>query len=129
MKNKSKNILKIVALSVVSLLSIKDTLACTRVVYLGENKEVITGRGMDWAEDMGSNLWVFPRGIHRTGAGGEKTPEWTSKYGSVIASGYDVGTADEMNEKGLVANMLYLSESDYGSSNGKPVLSISINGK
>lgn len=100
--------------------------ACTRVVYLGDQDTVITGRGMDWAEDMRTNLWLFPRGIHRNGQGGRDTPEWTSKYGSVIASGYDIGTSDGMNEKGLVANLLYLAESQYGSTKGKPVLSISL---
>jgi choloylglycine hydrolase len=35
----------------------------------------------------------------------------------VVASAFEAATADGMNEKGLVANLLYLSESDYG----KPV--------
>lgn len=100
--------------------------ACTRVVYLGEKNTVITGRSMDWAQDMHTNLWAFPRGILRDGAAGPNSPVWTSKYGSVIASGYDVGSADGMNEKGLVANLLYLAESNYGKPNGKPALSISL---
>lgn len=40
--------------------------------------------------------------------------QWTSKYGSVIASGYNLGTADGINSKGLTANLLYLSTADYG---------------
>jgi choloylglycine hydrolase len=41
-------------------------------------------------------------------------------------SGYDIGTAEGMNEKGLVVNMLALVESDYGTpSTGKKVISIS----
>ena len=43
----------------------------------------------------------------------EKTVNWTSKYGSVIATGYDIGTCDGMNEKGLVASLLFLPESVY----------------
>ena len=39
--------------------------------------------------------------------------KWTSKYGSVIATGYDIGTCDGMNEKGLVAGLLFLPESVY----------------
>ena len=100
--------------------------ACTRVLYVAPDGTVITGRSMDWAEDMRSNLWVMPRGIKRNGMGGKDTPEWTSKFGSLIVSGYDVGTADGVNEKGLVANVLYLVESDYGKPDGKPVLSISL---
>ena len=55
-----------------------------------------------------------------------KSPKWVSKYGSLTASGYDVGTADGMNEKGLVANLLYLAESDYGKLDGKPPMSIAV---
>src|SRR4051812_15156472 len=72
--------------------------ACTRAVYLGSENTVITGRSMDWAEDMHTNLWVFPRGMARNGAAGPDTPTWVAKYGSIIASGYDIGTADGMNE-------------------------------
>lgn len=100
--------------------------ACTRVVYIGSEDLVITGRSMDWMEDMHSQLWAFPAGIKRNGAGGANTPEWVAKYGSVVVSGYDIGSADGMNEKGLVANLLYLAESDYGETEGKPILSISL---
>lgn len=100
--------------------------ACTRVLYQGADNTVITGRSMDWAEDMRTELWVFPAGMTRDGAGGQNTPRWTARYGSVIASGYNVGTADGMNERGLVVNLLYLVESDYGTPPaGRPLLSIS----
>lgn len=101
-------------------------LACSRVVYLGEDNVVITGRSMDWAEDIKTNLWIFPRGIQRNGLGGSGTVDWTSKYGSVIASAYDIASSDGMNEKGLVGNMLYLAESDYGRNDGRPVMSLSL---
>lgn len=110
----------------VVLVSIAPALACTRAIYVAENGLVITGRSMDWAEDMHTNLWAFPRGIAHDGAAGADTPKWTSKYGSLIAAGYDVGSADGMNEAGLVANLLYLAESDYGKSDGKPAMSISL---
>lgn len=100
--------------------------ACTRAVYLGSDDVVITGRSMDWAEDMSSNLWAFPRGMARDGAAGPDSPRWVSKYGSLIVSGYDIGTADGMNEKGLVANLLYLVESNYGKADDKPPMSISL---
>ena len=100
--------------------------ACTRAVYFGEDGTVITGRSMDWKEDIQTNLWVFPRGMKRDGAAGPNSPKWVSKYGSVIASGYDIGTADGINEKGLVTSILYLAESDYGELEGKPPLAISL---
>lgn len=99
--------------------------ACTRAVYIGTDHVVITGRSMDWAEDIYSNAWVFPRGMAREGAAGPNSVKWTSKYGSLVVSGYDAGTADGINEQGLVANVLYLAESDYGSpKNGQPTISI-----
>lgn len=101
--------------------------ACTRALFVGTDSVVITGRSMDWNEDMSSDLWLFPKGIKRDGAAGPKSIAWTSKYGSLIVSGYNVGTTDGMNEKGFVANLLYLAESDYGTPKGDtPLLSISL---
>src|ERR1700743_269025 len=85
--------------------------ACTRLVYLGANDQVITARSMDWKVDVGTNLWIFPRGMKRSGEAGPNSAQWTSKYGSVIASGFDIATTDGMNEAGLVANVLWLVES------------------
>ena len=101
--------------------------ACTRVVYLGANGDVITARSMDWAEDVLTNLWIFPRGMRRNGEVGANSFEWTSKYGSVIASGYDISTTDGMNERGLVVNALWLVESAYPEQDTKtPGLAISM---
>ena len=111
--------------SSITIGSLQAARACTRTVYLGLEGMTVTGRTMDWAEDLGSNLWLFPRGLDRDGAIDAKSITWKNKYGSVVAAGYDVGTADGMNEKGLVANLLYLAESDYGKPDGtKPTLSI-----
>ena len=73
---------------------------------------MITGRNMDWEEDLASNLYIFPAGMKRNGASGASSITWTSKYGSVVVAGYEAGTTDGMNEKGLVANLLYLAESE-----------------
>jgi penicillin V acylase-like amidase (Ntn superfamily) len=98
---------------------------CTRALYVGADGTVITGRSMDWKEDLRTNLWVLPRGMQRDGAAGPGSPRWVSQYGSVIATGYDAGSTDGMNEKGLVANILYLAESDYGAVDpARPHLSI-----
>lgn len=102
-----------------SILATSAADACTRFVYPGADDQVITGRSMDWKTDVGTNLWVFPRGMDRSGNAGPNSIEWTSKYGSVIASGFDVSTTDGMNEAGLVANVLWLVESDYPEYDGK----------
>lgn len=102
-----------------------DANACTRCVYLGPNGTVIVGRSMDWMIDPGTNLYMFPRGMQRNGAAGANSITWTSKYGSVVCGFYGVASVDGMNERGLVANTLYLVESDYGKPNDKrPDLSI-----
>jgi len=88
--------------------------ACTRVLYVAKDGTVVTGRSMDWGEDLKSNMWVLPRGMKRDGMGGKNSISWESKYGSLIVTGYDIGTADGMNEKGLVVSLLALVESDYG---------------
>ena len=101
--------------------------ACTRVVFLGPNDEVITARSMDWKVDVMTNLWIFPRGMKRSGEAGPNSVQWTSRYGSVIATGYEVSTTDGMNEKGLVANMLWLVESEYPQPGGaKPAMALSV---
>lgn len=101
--------------------------ACTRVIYHGPDGRNLTARSMDWSLPMVSNLWVFPRGMARSGEAGEHSLEWTSKYGSLVVSGYDIATVDGMNEKGLVANMLWLTSSVYPEPDDKtPQLSLSL---
>ncbi len=97
----------------VSVTPAQPSFACTRAVYLGPDDTIITVRSMDWVDDIHTNLWAFPRGLKRDGAAGPTSIQWTSKYGSVVAAGFDAASADGMNEKGLVANLLYLTESQY----------------
>ncbi len=100
---------------------------CTRIKYETGTGSYITGRGMDWNDPTAkTDLWVFPKGMERDGGIGESPIEWTSKYGSVVASFYGAASADGINEKGLVGNVLYLAEADYGDAakTGKPTLSI-----
>ncbi|WP_294083402.1 linear amide C-N hydrolase [Proteiniphilum sp. UBA5384] len=87
--------------------------ACTRVVYKGPNGTIITARSMDFSMEIPANLWQFPRGIKREGQTGTNTVKWTSKYGSIVVSSWDIAVSDGMNEKGLNANMLWLNNSKY----------------
>ena len=113
-------------LGVSGLAAVSSSWACTRLVFQGANGHVITARSMDWKSDIVSNLWVLPRGMQRTGETGPNTARWTSKYGSVITSGYDISTTDGVNEAGLNANLLWLVESQYPAfgADSKPGLSI-----
>jgi len=68
---------------------------------------------MDFSMEIPANLWVFPRGMERSGQVGQSSFNWTSRYGSIIASSWDMATTDGMNERGLVANLLWLVQSEY----------------
>jgi len=98
-----------------SLMSV-DSSACTRVVHSFKNGDVVTGRSMDWFERFETSIWKFPRGIQRDGLTQNNPAKWTSKYGSVVVVQTSFGqnaSTDGINEKGLVANMLYLTETQY----------------
>ena len=94
-----------------------ETKACTRVVYKEPNNTILTGRTMDFSIEIPANQWIFPRGMKRNGEVGKNSIEWISKYGSLGVSTWDIAIADGMNEKGLVANLLWLVESNYPSFN------------
>lgn len=86
---------------------------CTRVVWPDANGAVIVGRNMDFHQDLMPNLWTQPRGISRDdGVHGSLT--WTSTYGSVVATAFDMISVDGLNEVGLAGHVLWLAESDYG---------------
>ncbi len=111
---KKKSILLILATVLLcSFVSYNEAVACTRVVYQGPNGTFITARSMDWKDNIPANLWVFPRGMKRNGEVGSTSMTWTSKYGSVITSSWDIASSDGMNEKGLAGNLLWLVESEY----------------
>ncbi len=94
--------------------------ACSRVTWLGPNGMVITGRSMDWPYSFNSHLYAVPAGSTQDGAGGVNSLTWTRKYGAVeVAGTLDPkgpidGVFDGMNSTGLVANLLYLAEADFG---------------
>lgn len=117
---------KLLILLFVAFIVTFNSEACTRVVYKCGDL-IATGRTMDWKEDLHSNIYVFPRGVERTGGYSENSMKWTSKYGSVSVAGYDIGICDGMNEEGLVANMLFLPESKYEKENeSRQLMGISI---
>lgn len=106
--------------------------ACSRVVWLGPDGAVITGRSMDWPYSFNAHLYAVPAGSTQDGAGGVNSLTWTRKYGAVeVAGTLDPkgpinGVFDGMNTTGLVANLLYLAESDFGPAptDNRPRLSV-----
>ncbi|GAA1918773.1 linear amide C-N hydrolase [Microbacterium aoyamense] len=86
---------------------------CTRVVWTDAGGSVIVGRNMDYHRELATNLWLLPRGVRRDdGVHGELT--WTSRFGSVVATAFDMISVDGLNEAGLAGHVLWLAESDYG---------------
>ena len=122
MEKNMKNIKIAIIASLFSLQTFNtDAEACSRVIYEGADSRFITARSMDWKVDIPTSLWVFPKGMKRDGGIDENSITWTSKYGSIVTVGFNAATDDGMNEKGLVANLLYLVESDYGTSSNKSI--------
>ncbi|WP_027014964.1 linear amide C-N hydrolase [Comamonas composti] len=116
-----------VTLAAAAALMAAEVQACTRVIYEGPNGTYLTGRSMDFKDPMVSNLWVFPRGMQRHGAAGPRSVQWTSSYGSLIVSGYEISAVDGMNEAGLNANLLWLANAKYPEDDGRtPRISLAI---
>ncbi len=109
------NFRRIVTAVAVALFAVQDASACTRVLWAPGDNQVFVGRTQDWTEKANSAFRVYPRGIARSGAVAENPHRWTSKYGSLVITGYDLATHEGVNEKALSAQILYLAgESDYG---------------
>jgi penicillin V acylase-like amidase (Ntn superfamily) len=103
------------AVCLVGLFSASTALPCSRVLWIAGDGQVFVGRTQDWTEKANSSFRVYPRGMERTGAVAENPHKWTSKYGSLVITGYDLATHEGVNEKGLSAHILYLAgECDYG---------------
>ena len=110
----NKNVVSIVLASSLSVgLLNESALACSRVL-LNSGQEHVVGRTMDLYMPDHAKIVVYPRGISRDGAAATgASMKWVSKYGSVTVNSLDVATSDGINEKGLVANLLYLHETQY----------------
>lgn len=103
---------------------------CSRVVLRGDSTDVVMiGRTLDWRTPIPTNIYVYPAGMKK-----ESMPEgprltWTSKYGSVLAVGYDGGVTEGMNDRGLVMNGLFCKKSIYKEAvagSDMPVMSLAV---
>jgi len=115
------------ALAAVLLLAGESVaLACSRAAFVTEGGDVFVGRTQDWTERVNSTFRVFPRGAERTGSADGTPLTWTSRYGSLVLTGYDSGTHEGVNEAGLAAHQLFLAEGlDFGARDpARPGLSI-----
>lgn len=110
-----KSILAIAAASLAAItLTGHQADACTRVLYAGQDGNVCTGRTLDWRTPIPTTLRIMPRGEeHMSFDNPAENLTWTSRYGSVVSIGYDMGISEGLNEAGLAVNLLYLPGSVY----------------
>lgn len=103
---------------------------CSRVVFRGDSTDIVmVGRTLDWRTPIPTNLYVYPAGMAKVSMPEGPRFEWTSKYGSVLAVGYDGGVTEGMNEKGLVINGLFCRGSEYREAvqgTNTPVMSLAV---
>ncbi len=122
------------AVAAISMMSVPDAEACTRVLYVGDTTAVgaeplrIVGRSLDWKTPIPTNLYIYPRGIEKVGNVTPDAVKWKSKYGAVYAVGYDGGVTEGMNEKGLVINGLFCKGTVYNNpdTEGRPAMSLAV---
>jgi len=129
-----QRLISVVAAGATFALSLSAAVACTRVLWNDNGLAVVSGRTMDWPESTEPRLFVFPRGIARTGSNAgpevvvaDNPAKWTSKYASMVVSIYDLGAVDGFNERGLGAHLLYLTATDFGPRDtSKPGLAVTL---
>ena len=110
-----------VALAVLLTPIAPPSAACTRILSNDHKLAVVVGRTMDFPVSTEPVITVLPRGIAHDGglfAGkhvvNANAARWTSKYGSVVTSVFDSGSADGVNEKGVAMHLLYFIPTDFG---------------
>ena len=124
------NVKQLVSMAFSSTLSIcllyQPASACSRILFNADQHPVIA-RTMDLYIPDHPKIVVYPRGVSRDGAVTDgNTTQWTSKYGSVTVNSLGIATSDGINEKGFVANLLYLHDSQYEKRDARPGLANSM---
>lgn len=103
---------------------------CSRVVFRGDSTDVVmVGRTLDWRTPIPTDIYVYPAGMRKQSVPEGPMLTWTSKYGSVLAVGYDGGVTEGMNERGLVMNGLFCKTAIYKEAvqgSDSPVMSLAV---
>lgn len=92
----------------------ETTFACSRVFWNDNGQANVVARTMDLYMSDKAELVVSPQGLVREGLTGDSNAaNWTAKYGSATVTAFGIAATDGLNEKGLSANLLYLTGSEY----------------
>lgn len=88
--------------------------SCSRMVFHGDSTDaVVVGRTLDWRTPIPTNIYVYPAGIDKESMPSGPRYQWVSKYGSVLAVGYDGGVTEGFNDRGLAMNGLFCRGTEY----------------
>lgn len=120
--------LKFIFAALMCMTSAAVAFACSRVVYLGDDGTVLIGRTLDWRTPIPTNLYVYPAGVAKESMPEGNRLKWVSKYGSVLAVGYDGGVTEGMNECGLEMSGLFCKTAVYraAENDSVPVVSLAM---
>ena len=122
--------IKTLALLAAAALGTAAAYPCSRVVFRGDSTDVVmVGRTLDWRTPIPTNIYVYPAGMKKTSMPSGPRFEWTSKYGSVLAVGYDGGVTEGMNDRGLAVNGLFCKLAEYKEApegSDMPVMSMAV---
>ncbi len=123
-------LIKALAVIMAVVLSAVSAKPCSRIVFRGDSTDVVmVGRTLDWRTPIPTNLYVYPAGMAKQSMNTGPLLTWTSKYGSVLAVGYDGGVTEGMNECGLAVNGLFCKVSKYREApagSDMPVMSLAV---
>ena len=96
------------------MLPLTTTYACTTIFSNTNAFSKVVARSTDLYISDEPLIKVLPRGMQRSGEAGDNSLTWKSKYGTVVVTAFHTNVvSDGMNEKGLAAHILYLSDSKY----------------
>lgn len=108
---------------IICSLAVSNSQACTTVFSNDNGIAPVVARTVDLFKSDQPLIVVMPRGQEHNGQTSNSL-HWKSKYGSVVVTAFHTYAADDgINEKGLVAHLLYLSGTEYPKLANKPSIS------
>lgn len=121
-----KLIISLLVFACVASFQVNNIEACS---FVFDSKLLIVGRTMDFYEEDGAQIYIFPRGTVRNGPFGDSflpvkdnLKKWTSLYGSLMITLFKTKdmAVEGMNEKGLAVYLLYMKDTEYPSDKSYP---------
>lgn len=98
------------------LVQAQAAFSCTDFAINCKDGGIITGRSMEWGDDLGSQIKYYPAGQKRTSIATKDKPgkEWTSKFGYYGINAYKQDLViDGLNDQGLSMGMLWYPPAVY----------------